>query len=48
MDGNRRQTVHTDMYESMRWFNAEPRLAVVIVIQLLDKLKLDWYLQPSN
>jgi len=39
------QTVLTDMYKSTRWFNAEPRLAVMTVIQLIDELKLHRNLQ---
>jgi len=42
------KTVLTDMYKSTRRFNAEPRLAVVVVIQLVNELKLYRYLQPSN
>ena len=38
----------TDMYESTVWFNAEPRLTVVTVVQLVDELKLHRYLQQKH
>jgi len=39
------QTALTDMYKSTRWFNAEPWLAVMTVIQLIDELELHRNLQ---